>query len=213
MHRDALRKLSRSLRAARRMGRFKSNALLVAIIASLLSVASLIAAEKPAKKYWVTDVQSSPNYDVYFLRSRFEMLETKWIEIMQEENVYPSHYEVRLSNGKLDTIRKDWVDDAITAKVLLPYDPVAKSKADAAVAEKRRTEIVKAKRWSDRITVAVLARKVLLGMSREQVETSWGKPQRIHRDVGSWGIKEQWIYGGTYLYFDNDLLTSYQDSK
>lgn len=54
--------------------------------------------------------------------------------------------------------------------------------------------------------------KIKLGMTREQVLLSWGKPNKINRTVGKWGVKEQWCYGDkTYLYFENGILTSFQD--
>jgi len=55
-------------------------------------------------------------------------------------------------------------------------------------------------------------RKVQIGMTKEQVTLSWGKPERINRTVGKWGESEQWVYGDTYLYFEKDIMTSFQDS-
>lgn len=64
----------------------------------------------------------------------------------------------------------------------------------------------------------ILAGKIFIGMTREQVLASCGRPRDINRTVGSWGVDEQWIYGYSsnfndrvYLYFENDILTSYQD--
>jgi len=48
-------------------------------------------------------------------------------------------------------------------------------------------------------------------MTKEQVLASWGKPEDINRSVGRWGVHEQWIYDSTYLYFENGILTSFQD--
>ena len=54
--------------------------------------------------------------------------------------------------------------------------------------------------------------KIQIGMTKEMVEDSWGKPNDINRTVGSWGVHEQWIYdSGRYLYFENGKLTSWQD--
>lgn len=57
------------------------------------------------------------------------------------------------------------------------------------------------------------SRKVRLGMSQEEAISSMGgKPYDINRTVGSYGTHEQWCYnGGVYLYFDNGVLTSWQD--
>lgn len=55
--------------------------------------------------------------------------------------------------------------------------------------------------------------KIWLGMSDEMARASWGAPENINRTVGSWGVHEQWIYGDTYVYFENGKLTVWQDSK
>lgn len=61
----------------------------------------------------------------------------------------------------------------------------------------------------------ILENKIRLGMTKEEVVASWGKPRDINKTVGSWGVHEQWIYGefphSTYLYFENGILTSWQD--
>ena len=59
--------------------------------------------------------------------------------------------------------------------------------------------------------------KIRLGMTTEMVQASWGHPRHINRSVGSWGVHEQWVYGGyegfssQYLYFDDGILTSWSD--
>jgi hypothetical protein len=55
--------------------------------------------------------------------------------------------------------------------------------------------------------------KIWLGMSMEMVADSWGDPSRINKSVGSWGVSEQWIYYGSYLYIRNGTLTSWQETK
>lgn len=49
-----------------------------------------------------------------------------------------------------------------------------------------------------------------IGMTEEMTRESLGKPEKINKSVGRWGVHEQWVYGSTYLYFENDILTSYQ---
>jgi len=62
---------------------------------------------------------------------------------------------------------------------------------------------------------AIENKKILMGMTKEAIRLSWGKPRRINRTVGSWGIHEQWIYGkfpnAPYLYLENGLVTGWQD--
>jgi len=57
----------------------------------------------------------------------------------------------------------------------------------------------------------ILEKKIWIGMTKEMAVESWGMPQDINRTVGSFGIHEQWIYGNTYLYFEDGKLTSWQD--
>lgn len=50
-----------------------------------------------------------------------------------------------------------------------------------------------------------------IGMTRELATISLGSPNDINRTVGSWGVHEQWVYYNLYLYFENGILTSYQN--
>jgi hypothetical protein len=72
--------------------------------------------------------------------------------------------------------------------------------------------------WTDTQCEMVTARKIVLGMTTELARASWGQPTDINRSVGSWGVHEQWVYrpalssgSSTYLYFENGILTSWQD--
>lgn len=48
-------------------------------------------------------------------------------------------------------------------------------------------------------------------MTTSMAALSIGSPERINRTVTGYGTKEQWVYGSRYLYFDNGVLTAYQD--
>jgi len=50
-----------------------------------------------------------------------------------------------------------------------------------------------------------------LGMTEEMAVVSLGYPDKKNRSVGSWGVHEQWIFNGLYLYFENGKLNSYQE--
>jgi len=65
--------------------------------------------------------------------------------------------------------------------------------------------------WSKGIKNIIEAGKIKIGMTPKQAIASWGNPDRINEDVGSWGKDEQWIYNDHYyLYFRNGKLTSWQ---
>lgn len=81
--------------------------------------------------------------------------------------------------------------------------------------------------WNSETRSDVLAGIVRMGMTQDMVLVSWGQPHDVNRTVGSWGTHEQWVYGyrqqydytrsetyfvpSTYFYFENGILTSYQD--
>jgi hypothetical protein len=58
------------------------------------------------------------------------------------------------------------------------------------------------------IRSAIFNRRVIIGMTQEQVTATWSLPQRVKRNVYSFGVYEQWIYGSWYLNFTNGILTS-----
>ena len=68
-----------------------------------------------------------------------------------------------------------------------------------------------AKGWSKKILSAVRNGDILLGMTTDQVRASVGIPEQINRSGGRWGINEQWVYKGFYVYVDNGKVTSWQN--
>jgi hypothetical protein len=69
-----------------------------------------------------------------------------------------------------------------------------------------------AHKWSARAWSAIENEKVFVGMTTEQVIMSWGKPTDVNRTRVGRAVHEQWVYGnGTYLYFDNGILTGIQN--
>ena len=62
---------------------------------------------------------------------------------------------------------------------------------------------------------AITNGQIMLGMTKEMTIASWGQPNDINRTVTIYGTSEQWVYEGlysrTYLYFDENVLTSWQD--
>jgi len=120
----------------------------------------------------------------------------------------------------------------IAINCLRPYSEVLKEKRELAkkrAIEKKvlakKQEEIKQKQENERkalisylttkygaaTATKILNNEVWLGMTKEMVLDSRGKPSDINRSVGSWGVNEQWVYGDQYLYFENGKLTSWQD--
>ena len=52
-----------------------------------------------------------------------------------------------------------------------------------------------------------------MGMNPQQVRAAWGAPDEINRTAFSQHVSEQWVYGNTYVYLDDGLVTSWQDTR
>jgi hypothetical protein len=80
----------------------------------------------------------------------------------------------------------------------------------AIVAEKRKSTILA--KYGQVDGQNILDGKIWVGMTKEMALESWGKPENINRTVNANSVREQWVYGlGTYLYFDDGILTTWQD--
>ena len=59
------------------------------------------------------------------------------------------------------------------------------------------------------------ARDLKIGMSPDEAQKVWGRPDRINRSTTAAGTREQWVYGTVhkreYLYFQNGVLVTIQD--
>jgi hypothetical protein len=68
--------------------------------------------------------------------------------------------------------------------------------------------------WSEGVLSAIKERRIVIGMSAEQVLLSWGEPKKKNRTVTASGTSEQWVYPvGQYAYLDNGVLTSMQGAN
>jgi hypothetical protein len=89
-------------------------------------------------------------------------------------------------------------DAAKTLNLAAAADQKAKAQAEAA---ERKRELAQ---WrKEGVSIGMTAERVLL--------SSWGKPDDINRTTTSRGIREQWVYDGGYLYFQDGVLTSIQN--
>ncbi len=66
-------------------------------------------------------------------------------------------------------------------------------------------------KWTKKTWDAISEAKVFVGMSKQQAEFSWGKPKDINRTNNLNNVREQWVYGESYLYFANGILSAIQN--
>lgn len=66
-------------------------------------------------------------------------------------------------------------------------------------------------KYSNAIIRRIMNREYWIDMTDDMARASLGNPEKVNASTGSWGIHEQWIYDGIYLYFKNGVLSSYQN--
>ena len=67
-------------------------------------------------------------------------------------------------------------------------------------------------RFGSKIASRILTRTYWIGMNKEMAVEAMGNPIKVNRTVIPGKVTEQWVYPyDTYLYFDNGILTTYQN--
>jgi hypothetical protein len=60
---------------------------------------------------------------------------------------------------------------------------------------------------------AIAEKRVVAGMTREEVRSSWGEPEHINTTTYGQNVHEQWVFSGSrYVYFEDGVVTSFQQS-
>jgi hypothetical protein len=75
--------------------------------------------------------------------------------------------------------------------------------------EERKQKLIS--KYGEAASIKILNGRVWIGMTKEMAVESWGRPDDINRTVSASNIHEQWVYGRQYLYFENGILTTFQD--
>ena len=78
-------------------------------------------------------------------------------------------------------------------------------------AEWEKLQEIYIQKYGDGIYQKLKQGKYWIGMTKEMAIIALGNPNKINRTVGSWGVHEQWVYNGIFLYFENEKLASFQN--
>ena len=102
---------------------------------------------------------------------------------------------------------------ALEARNKAQAQAVAKTKAEQAAYENSKAgKLCKAHpTWIKEDCELIAKGKVHIGMTKEQAIAAWGNPGDINRTTSSFGVHEQWVYGSSYLYFEDGILTTVQN--
>jgi hypothetical protein len=157
----------------------------------------------------------------------FEYLKKKWLAAADKKRELASEAaaeEARIKREKLQveteeaarfTREKLQAETNANLAEMKRIKQIEAEKEKIDEANKRKKEAARKsmliKKYGERMGTLVSNRKILIGMTKEMVSESWGKPSSVNRTVTGSFVHEQWIYGETYLYFENGILTSFQD--
>lgn len=78
-------------------------------------------------------------------------------------------------------------------------------------AELRERESAMVKKYGKYNGRLIAQGKVAIGFTKQMCRDAWGEPKTIHTTTTRYGVKEQWVYSGGYLYFENGKLTTIQN--
>lgn len=59
----------------------------------------------------------------------------------------------------------------------------------------------------------VFNKQIWKGMTDKMLSCSWGKPDKIDKNIEKWGVFTQWYYGKITFFFKNGKLTDWEEIK
>lgn len=71
---------------------------------------------------------------------------------------------------------------------------------DIAAKSKRKADLNR--KYGASTANLILQGKIRIGMTKKMCRDSWGEPDNINKSITTYGTSEQWVYGYSYVYFD-----------
>ena len=88
------------------------------------------------------------------------------------------------------------------------YDKV--KAISSAAKNKRKADLTR--KYGASTADIILQGKIRIGMTKNMCRESWGEPDDINKTTTTYGTNEQWVYGYSYVYFDeNGKITAIQN--
>lgn len=96
---------------------------------------------------------------------------------------------------------------------LVPEKEARQACADPA----RKKALQAAEDASEKERVAAEAKRqqivVGIGSPEKNITAKFGKPRKINKTVTTLGVHKQYVYGSTYIYADNGIVTAFQEQE
>lgn len=68
-------------------------------------------------------------------------------------------------------------------------------------------------KYGKKIGTNIAFGKIWKGMTEDMLRDSWGKPDKIKKNVEKWGTFTQWYYGKITYFFKNGKMTDWEEKK
>ena len=135
-------------------------------------------------------------------------------KLQKKKTIYGSTY----FGAKYSTIEKKIIDKKWVCKT---YGKVFKNQNSIGTyiqlkeLEKIREEGIREFKFPIEIQNLIIEGKLRIGMTKNMVLLSWGKPKDINKTITAHAVSEQWVYERSdgemdFLYFENGILAAIQ---
>jgi len=105
-----------------------------------------------------------------------------------------------------------WDERLRAHRQLASVDPKTAARYAAELQQLEARALRETKQEQQKFAAAKRKEGASIGMTKEDVlASSWGRPEKINTTTTIRGSREQWVYGGGYLYFDENILTAIQN--
>ncbi len=78
---------------------------------------------------------------------------------------------------------------------------------------RKALKTVYAKRYGRKVGNRIINKRIWKGMTENMLRDSWGKPDRINKNIEKWGRFTQWLYGKIEFFFRDGKLTGWEEKK
>jgi len=176
-------------------------------------IVSLYSTQKPKNSYGIKVVLSNCR----ILENESERIARKSAEAAppaQAETEADPKFNALMQEQK-EREARDAEEQKVTAEA---QEKAAKDAARSAAMTKKEQAAAKAKReaqlsrYSAEDQAAIRKHRIHIGMDKQAVILSWGRPEDINSSTSALRTREQWVYGlKTYVYFEGGEVTFIQN--
>ena len=121
---------------------------------------------------------------------------------------YKSEFDSLLIVKKQNDISKQNLIDEITELKKISSDLSEKIRLATLEIEKLYTD-----RFGKDSGVRIYNKQIWKGMTERMLQASWGKPDKIDKNIEKWGSFTQWYYGKITFFFRDGKLTDWEEIK